>query len=148
MTWLMLVALTLRPAPPAAARTFTTPAGLVFNQVVPEKAADFEAVVKRALVGLRASRDAVRRQQADGWRVYKAGEPYQGKSLYVFVLDPAVPGADYSMLNILTETAPTDVQELATRFTAACTAQTFWNLTPSELQVDARVEALHGRVQR
>jgi hypothetical protein len=40
------------------------------------------------------------------------------------------------------------VQELATRFTAACTAQTFWNLSPSELQVDARVEALHARVQR
>lgn len=109
---------------------FTSPSGLVFNQVKPDKTADFEAVVARLRAGLRSSADPARRKQAESWRVYKASEPYQGSVLYVFVIDPAIPAADYSITRVLAETSPAEVQDMYAKFRAACTAQTFWSLAP------------------
>jgi hypothetical protein len=75
-------------------------------------------------------RDATRRKQGHGLKIYKAEEPYGGMTLYVFVLDPAVPSADYSITRILAEAYPADVQDLYAKLTGACVAQTFWNTTP------------------
>lgn len=116
--------------PFASDPVFATPAGVVFNQVKPDKAADFEQVVARIRAVLRASPDAQIRKQGDGWKMYKASEPYQGSTLYVFVMDPAVPGADYSITHLLARAAPAEVQDLYAKFSGACTAQTFWNATP------------------
>ena len=109
---------------------FTSPSGLVFNQVRPDKTADFEQVATRLRAALRTSGDATRRKQGNGLKIYKAEEPYGGMTLYVFVLDPAVPSADYSITRILAEAYPADVQDLYAKLTGACVAQTFWNTTP------------------
>ena len=54
-----------------------------------------------------------RRQQAVGWKLYKATEPLDGGVLlYISVLDPVVPGADYWVPQILNEAFPTEVQAL------------------------------------
>ena len=54
-----------------------------------------------------------RRQQAAGWKLYKAAEPGpNGTVLYVNVLSPALKGADYTISKILDEVFPQEVQQL------------------------------------
>jgi hypothetical protein len=45
----------------------------------------------------------VRKQQLAGWKIYKAAEPSGGNALYVNVIDPAVPGAEYDFFMLLAE---------------------------------------------
>ena len=49
----------------------------------------------------------MRLEQAKGWRVFKAAEAATaGAALYVFVIDPPVKDADYSVTGILGEATP------------------------------------------
>src|SRR5207237_6620988 len=62
---------------------------------------------------LAHSEDPVRKQQAAGWKLFKALEVGPNNSvLYVFVVDPAVKGADYTISKVLNEAFPAEVQEL------------------------------------
>lgn len=120
------------PAPPAA-RTFTAPTGLLFNTVRPDRVADFERVIGFLRAALEKSADANDRAQAQGWRIYRAAEPGPGGSvLYVFLLDPTVPGADYGLGRILAEAYDTiQLQEIWKLYTGAVTGGgTLLNLTP------------------
>src|SRR6267378_761666 len=88
-------------APPAAAaqaapttRVFSGDAGMVLNFIKAD---------------LAKSAKPERKQQAASWKVFKAAEPGAGGSvLYVFIVDPSVKGADYSVANILAEALPAD----------------------------------------
>jgi len=121
-------------APPAATtRTFTAPTGLLFNTVRPERVADFERVIGYLQTALEKSGDSKDRAQAQGWRIFKAAEPGPGNTvLYVFVLDPTVPGADYGLGRILAEAyEPAQLQEIWRLYTGAVTSGgTLLNLTP------------------
>jgi hypothetical protein len=113
------------------ARVFGAPAGIIFNLIKTDKAADFELVMGKLRTALTTNPDPVRKKQGEGWKVYKAAEPYQGHVLYVFVIDPAVPGADYTISKILAEMYPSEVQDLYVKFRDAYGAgQTLWNLLP------------------
>lgn len=90
-----------QPERPATA--FSAEAGLIFNQIKADQAPVFEESMARIREALEKSTDPVRKQQAAGWKVYKAAEDMQGNVLYVFVMDPAVKGADYDMFKILQE---------------------------------------------
>jgi hypothetical protein len=119
------------PAPPVSARVFTAPAGLIFSQVKDGKTADFELVISRLQSALKNSPDPVRKKQGAGWKVFRSLEPFQGNYLYVFIIDPAVAGADYTISRILAEMYPSEVQDLYVKFRDAHAAgQTLWNLTP------------------
>jgi hypothetical protein len=123
------------PAPGTTpGRTFTAPVGLLFNTVRPERVADFEKVIAFLQSALEKSSDANDRAQAQGWRVFKAAEPGPGGTvLYVFVLDPTVPGADYGLGRILAEAYPdtTQLQEIWKLYSGAVTSGgTLLNLTP------------------
>ena len=93
------------PAPSAtAARAFTAPVGLLFNTVRPDKVADFEKLIAAVRARLESSTDPTIQAQAKGWRFYKAAEAGPGNSvLYVFVVDPTVPGEDYGLGRILSQ---------------------------------------------
>lgn len=86
--------------PPVA---FATDAGMIFNQIKPDQTAPFEEAMARIKEALLKSTDPVRKQQAAGWKVYKAAEPMGQNVLYVFFMDPAVKGGDYEMFKILQE---------------------------------------------
>jgi hypothetical protein len=95
------------PATASSSRTFTAPAGMILNAVRPERVADFEKVVGFLRSALAASSNPTVRAQAEGWRVFKASEPGpNGAVVYVFLLDPTVPGADYGLGRILAEAYP------------------------------------------
>ena len=114
--------------PPA--RVFGADAGVVLNFIKPDKTADFEAVMAKLKEALQKSDNEVRRQQAASWKVFKALEPGgNGNVLYVFTIDPAVKGADYTVSTILAEAFPQEVQSLYKQYAEAyATGQNFVNL--------------------
>ena len=125
------------PAPAASAtvaRTFTAPVGLLFNTVRPDKAIDFERLVSSVRKTLESSSDPKLQAMAKGWHFYKATEFGPGNSvLYVFVIDPVVPGEDYGLGRVLssgsTDTAA--LQEIWKLYTGSVTGGgTLLNLSP------------------
>jgi len=100
-------------APAPQARVFTGDVGLMFNVIKPDKTADFEMVVGKLKEALAKSDDPVHKQMAQGWRVIKNPEPIQGGNyLYVFLVDPVVKDADYTVSRVLAKAFPVEVQEL------------------------------------
>jgi pyruvate/2-oxoglutarate dehydrogenase complex dihydrolipoamide acyltransferase (E2) component len=123
------------PATPAAgtsARTFAAPAGIIFNAVRPDRTADFEIVMGYLRAALEKSTDPAVQAQARGWRVFKASEPGPNATvLYVFLLDPAAPGADYGLGRILSDAYPDQVQDIWKLYTGALAGGgSLLNLTP------------------
>jgi hypothetical protein len=120
------------PAP--AIRTFTAPAGLLFNSVRPERVADFEAVVWYLQQALQKSTDPVVQAQAKGWRVFRAAEPGPNATIvYVFLLDPTVPKSDYGLGRILADAYPDKIQEIWRLYQGSVTGGgSLMNLTPVE----------------
>jgi hypothetical protein len=115
-------------APPA--RTFGSDAGMVLNFIKPDKTADFEAIVAKLKEALQKSDKPERKQQAASWKVFKSPDQAAGGNvLYVFVIDPAVKGADYTVSTILAEAFPQDVQTLYKQYADAyAQGQNFVNL--------------------
>ena len=112
--------------PPAAAaaapttRTFANDGGMVLNFIKPDKTADFEAVVGKLKEALNKSEKPERKQQAASWKVFKSPDPAAGGNvLYVFVIDPSVKGADYTVSTILAEAFPQEVNDLYKKYVDA-----------------------------
>ena len=120
------------PAQPAvpASRRFTSDAGIMFSVIKPDKTADFEAVMARVKEGLGKSEDPKRKQQALSWRVFKGLEPGPGANVvYVWILDPPVKDADYTITEILREAFPSEAQDLWAKYQACfVSGQTMLNL--------------------
>src|SRR6266851_4267899 len=88
-------------APP---RVFQTKTGVVLNFIKADKTDDFEDIVDKLKTALEKSSNPQRRQQAASWRVYKSPDAGPaGSVLYVYIVDPVVKGADYSVAMILAE---------------------------------------------
>jgi len=118
-------------APPAVVeRVFASDAGVIFNAIKPDQVKNFEIVISRLKEALAASPDPVRRQQAAGWKIFKAAEAGPaGSVLYLFVMDPAVKGADYGVAKILAEAFPMEAQDLYKMYIATfASGQTLLNL--------------------
>lgn len=97
----------------AAGLTFGSDAGIVFNVIKADKTADFEMVMGKVKEALAKSDNPVRKQQAASWKVFKAVEPGPGgNAMYLFVMDPTVKDADYTVSKILYEAFPTEVQDI------------------------------------
>jgi len=114
------MALTTNRAEAQAARTFSGGTAMMLNYIKPEATGDFEEVMNKLGAALQASENEERGTQAEGWKIYKASEPGPNNSvLYVWFIDPVVPGADYAVSKILNEAFPTEVQELYESFSNA-----------------------------
>ena len=125
-----------QPAAPAQApqpRTFTAPVGLLFNTVRADRVDDFERAMGYLQAALAASTNERVRAQAAGWRIFKATEAAPGGAvLYVFLLDPTVMGADYSLGRILSDAYPDQakLQEIWKLYSGSVTGGSLLNLTP------------------
>ena len=103
-----------------AKRVFASDAGMVLNFIKPDKTADFEAVMAKLKEALQKSDKPERKEQAASWKIYKSPDQAQGGNvLYVFLIDPAVKDADYTVSNILAEAFPQEVQALYTKYAEA-----------------------------
>lgn len=117
-------------AAPPAQRLFASDGGMVLNFVKPDKTADFEAVIAKLKEALQKSTKPERKQQAASWKVFKSPEPAAGGNvLYVFIIDPSVKGADYTVSTILAEGFPSEVQTLYKQYADSyASGQNFVNL--------------------
>ena len=113
-------------------RAFTAPTGMIFNAVRPDRVVDFETVIGYLQDAMAKSTDPVVQQQATGWRVLKATEPGpNGTVLYVFVIDPAVKGADYGLGKILSDAYPDRIDQIWKLYQSALAGGgSLLNLTP------------------
>jgi hypothetical protein len=94
------------PAQAAAPNPFVFPGdgGVILNFVKADKTADFEMVLGKVKEALAKSEKPERKQQATGWKVFKASEAGpNGAVIYVFVMEPVIKGGDYSVGQILVE---------------------------------------------
>ena len=114
------------------ARVFASDAGMVLNFIKADKTADFEAVVAKLKEALQKSEKPERKQQAASWKVFRSPDPAAGgAALYVFIIDPSVKGADYTVSTILSEAfPPAEVNTLYKQYADAyASGQNFVNLT-------------------
>ena len=122
----------ITPPVPLGARVFTAPTGLIFNTVRPDRVVDFEMVMGYLQAAFEKSTDARVQEQAKGWRIFKATEPGpNGSVMYVFIIDPAVPGAEYGIGRILADAYPDQIQEIWKLYTGSLApSASLLNLTP------------------
>ncbi|SRR5579871_240739 len=111
---------------------FASDAAAILNFVKADKTADYEMVIGKLKEALAKSDKPERKQQATGWKIYKAAEGGPGGSaIYVSMMEPAVKGADYSVAAVLAEAFPTEVQALYKTYSECFgqPAQNILNLT-------------------
>jgi hypothetical protein len=121
------------PAQPPQPRTFTAPAGLLFNTVRADRVEDFEMAMGYLQSALASSTNERAREQAAGWRIFKATEAGPNNTvLFVFVIDPTVNGADYGLGRILADAYPDQakLQEIWKLYSGSVIGGYLLNLTP------------------
>jgi hypothetical protein len=93
--------------------TFNGDVALWTVAIKPAKTADFERVMARVKDALSKSSDPAKQRQAAGWKVMKIEKPLpDGNIAYVHVISPVVPGADYTVMQILYDAFPDERQAL------------------------------------
>ena len=117
------------------AGTFEAPAGLVLSYIKREGSGDFERVMTSLGAALAGSEDEALRELLAGWRLYRAQEPGpEGEVLYVWLIDPAVAGADYAVPELLGAALPDESQALFDAFSEAFgSGQALINLEPVDI---------------
>ena len=100
--------------PAAAAKlTFEGDTALWTVAIKPDKAADFEKIMAKLHEGLNKSEKPEQKQQAAGWKVMKLAKPLpDGNIAYVHIINPVVPGADYTVMQNLYDMFPEERQAL------------------------------------
>jgi hypothetical protein len=94
--------------------------GLWTVAIKPDKTADFEAIMAKLRDGLSKSTKPERRQQAAGWRLMKVDTPLpDGTIAYVHIINPVVPGADYTIMQALYDEFPDERQALYEKYRGA-----------------------------
>jgi len=101
--------------PPAAAPAplklaITSPGAVLLVPIKPDQTAVFEEFAKKLLAGMAKSQDPVLKQQASGFKIYKSAEPFAANALYVVVIEPAVPNAEYELFAMLLKTMTPEEQ--------------------------------------
>ena len=100
-----------KPAAPQKT-TYTGDAVIIAYNINPGKDADYEKVIALVKAGLAKSPRPEAKQQLAGWKVIKnSTKQGDGSSVYVHIISPIVPDADYSLTNIVYEMA-TDAEKV------------------------------------
>jgi hypothetical protein len=86
--------------------TYEGDAVIIAYNINPGKDADYDQVLQKVRDALQKSPKPEAKQQLAGWKVIKnAQKQPDGSSVYVHIISPVVPGADYSLTNIVYEAA-------------------------------------------
>jgi hypothetical protein len=112
-----------QPQPQRQKLTFTGDLALWTVAIKPDKTADFERIMARVRDALSKSSDTLRQRQAAGWKVMKIEKPLpDGNIAYVHVINPVVPDADYTVMQILYDAFPEERQALYDSYRGAFAA--------------------------
>ena len=126
-----------QPATPKEPRlTFTGDSGILLFTIKGAQTTAFEELIAKVRESLTNSQDPVRKQQLQGWKVYKAAEPAaEGNALYVLMVDPVVKGAEYDPVMLVVEALGKDYatpenQEMVKKFVDVFANVNRLNLSP------------------
>jgi hypothetical protein len=106
----------------AVTTEFGPDGGFTLFFVKADKVAEFEGFMAKFKEALQKSEKPERKQQATGWKLFKSADPPAAGApgaLYIFMIDPAVKGADYTIGNILFEAFPKEAAEIYKQFSGA-----------------------------
>jgi hypothetical protein len=108
------------PAAPTAGSDyrFGAATGMLVFHVHPDRIGDFERVMSRIATGLRETSSQARRDQAAGWRFFRARDASDAV-IYVVIVDPVVRDADYDPVKMLSEFVPAEAAVLYERLRSA-----------------------------
>jgi len=84
-------------APKASPFAFQGDGAVFLITVKPDKTADFEMVMGKVKEALAKSEKPERKQQAAGWKVFRAAEAPPNGVIYMLITDPVAKGTDYSL---------------------------------------------------
>ena len=93
-----------------------------------DKAADYEAVIAKLKDSLAKSEKPEAKQQLAGWKVMKNATPQpDGSLVYIHIISPVVPEADYSITNIVYDVVkdPTEQKTFYDQYRGAVKAALF-----------------------
>lgn len=108
-------------APPKM--TFEGDTALWTVAIKPDKTGDFEKIIAKLHEGFNKSEKPEQKQQAAGWKVMKLAKPLpDGNIAYVHIINPVVPGADYTVMQNLYDMFPDERQALYEMYRAAFAA--------------------------
>jgi len=107
---------------PAPAFTIAKPA-LLYVFIKPDKNADYEAIIGKLKEALQKSDKPELKQAAGGWKVYKADALSNNNTLYVHLIDPPAPNADYGVMKILYDAYPSEAQGIFAQYKDAFVGQ-------------------------
>ena len=82
----------------------TSPSGVLLVPIKQDQTAAFEEFGKKLKAGLAKTTDPQLLEQAKGLKIYKSAEPFGPNALYVIVIDPVVPNAEYDLFAMLQKT--------------------------------------------
>jgi hypothetical protein len=117
------------PVLPINPRALTGQAGMIFSSVRPDRVVDFETVMIYLQEALEATTDATTRRQWQGLKIQRSPEPGPNSSvIYVWVIDPVVMGADYSIGPVLAAAYPEKVNEIWKLYQGSLIQQSVLNL--------------------
>jgi len=86
------------------ALAFGSDSAVLFTRVHLDNVTEFESILNQAHELLKKSDNPVRRQQADGWKVFRTlDQTTAGIAIYVSVITPVVKSADYNLTTIFEE---------------------------------------------
>lgn len=108
--------------------TYTGDMVLVAYTVNPDKIADYEQVLVQLKDALMKSTKPEAQQQLAGWKVMKSATAQpDGSIVYIHVISPVVPDADYSITNIVYDvvTDPTEQKAFFDKYRGALKAALF-----------------------
>jgi hypothetical protein len=92
---------TVDPAAAIFAKSAT--AGLLLVTVKADKVADYQDVIRTLQEGLSKSTDERQRALGKGWRVFKSDSEPKVNAIFIHLIDPVVPRADYRPSLLLDE---------------------------------------------
>jgi len=115
---LLAAAIVLFPAPSTTVQaqdktTFNGEIALWSFEIKPNLTADYERVLAAVKEGLAKSERPEARRMAAGWKVMRGvTNPGTGNVIYTHILDPVVPNADYTIMQIVYETFPDPMEQM------------------------------------
>jgi len=102
---------------------------LLYVQIRPNMTRDYEVVVGKLKEALQKTDNAALRQAARGWKVFRSDAQANGNTLYVHVIDPPAPNADYTVMQILYDAFPEERTALYEQYRDAFVGQSAVKLT-------------------
>jgi hypothetical protein len=103
-------------APAAPVLALDGDAATITVLIKPDKTADFEFVLGRLKEALAKSEKPERKQQAAGWKIFKANQQVNGNVAYIMFINPVVKGQEYDISRLIAEVFPVEVQEIFQKY--------------------------------